>query len=135
MSKIIKIHRFHNFPDKGRVCQKSFERNLRDQKVVKKHINYPCFREGRVIKVREKRKLLDECRSPKVVKKAVKHNVFVKATNSKSLEVINTGRKIQGFRDFRVTRMPTRTQNGAKRTPSERHISFPQALDENLRFC
>jgi len=93
-----------------------------------------CFREGRVIKVREKRKLLDDCRSPKVVKKAVKYIVCLKATNSKSLEVVKTGCKIQRFRDFRVTRMPTRIQNGAKRTPSERHINFARALDENLRF-
>ena len=69
------------------------------------------------------------------MKKDVKYSVFVKATNSKSLVVVKTDRKIQRFRDFRVTRMPTRIQNGAKRTPSERHISFARALDENLRFC
>ena len=135
MSKRYKIQRFLDFPDKGRVCQKSFERNLRGQKVVTKTRKLHCFREGRVIKVREKRKLLDDCRSSKVVKKAIKYTVFVKATNSKSLEVVNTGRKIQRFRDFRVTRMPTRIQNGAKRTPSERHINFARALDENLRCC
>ena len=92
------------------------------------------FREDRDIKVCETRKLLDDRRSPKVVKKAVKYTVFVKATSSKSLEVVKTGCKIQRFRDFRVTRMPTRIQNGAKRTPSERHIIFARALDENLRF-
>ena len=47
------------------------------QKAFKLH----GFREGQVIKVREKRKLLDDCRSPKVVKKAVKYHVSVKATN------------------------------------------------------
>ena len=30
--------------------------------------------------------------------------------------------------------MPKRSQNGAKRTPSERHINFPRTLDENIRF-
>ena len=80
MSKRIKTQRFLDFPDKGRVCQKSFERNLRSQRVVKKRVNYNVFMD-RDIKVREERKLLDDCRSPKVVKKAVKYNVFVKATN------------------------------------------------------
>ena len=87
MSKRPKIQCFLDFPNKGRVCQKSFERNLRSQKVVKKH-KLPCFREDRDIKVREERKLLDDCRSPKVVKKLVKYSVFVKATNSKSLKVV-----------------------------------------------
>ena len=93
------------------------------------------FREDRDIKVCEKRKLLDDRKSPKVVEKIVKYTVFVKATNSKSLEVVKTDRKIQRFRDFRVTRMPTRIQNGAKRTPSERHINFARAFNENLNFC
>ena len=83
-----------------------------------------CFREGRTIKVREQCKLLDECRSQEVLKKAVKCNVFVKATRSQSLEVVKTGCKIHGVCDFGVTWMPTRTHNGAKRTPSERHINF-----------
>ena len=43
LSKKPKIHRFLDFPAKERVCQKSFERNLRGQKVVKKHINCPVF--------------------------------------------------------------------------------------------
>ena len=50
-----------------------------------------CVREGKVIKVREKRKLLDDCRSPKVAKKRLKYSLFVEATNSKSLEVVKTG--------------------------------------------
>ena len=104
---------------------------MRGQKVVKKHVNYNVFMKVGSSKCVE-HKLLDECKSPKVVKKGVKYTVFVKATNSKSLEVVKTGCKIQCFRDFRVTRMPTRIQNGAKRTPSERHINFAQALDENL---
>ena len=37
--KKVKIQRVRDFPDKGRVCQKSFERNSRGQKVVKKQIN------------------------------------------------------------------------------------------------
>ena len=81
MSKRLKIQRFLDFPAKGRVCQKSFERNLRGQKVVKKHMKLQWFREDRDIKVCETRKLLDDRRSPKVVKKAVKYTVFVKATN------------------------------------------------------
>ena len=44
----------------------------------KKAYKLHCVREGQVIKVREKRKLLDDCRSPKVVKKAIKYIVFVK---------------------------------------------------------
>ena len=34
--KKCKIHNILDFPNKGRVCQKSFERNLWDQKVAKK---------------------------------------------------------------------------------------------------
>jgi len=90
------------------------------QKASKKQ----CFRQGRTIKVREKCKLLDECRSPKVLKKAVKCTVFVKATRSQSLEVVKTGRKIRGVCDFGVTWMRIQTHNGAKRTPNERHINF-----------
>ena len=41
--KKLKIQRFLDFPDKERVCQKSFERNLRTQKVVKKYVNYTVF--------------------------------------------------------------------------------------------
>ena len=93
-----------------------------------------CFREGRVIKDREKCKLLDECRSPKVVKKVVKYIVFVKATKSKSLEVVKTVCKIRDFCDFRVAWMPIRTHNGAKRTPSERHINFGRKFKILLDF-
>ena len=100
-----------------------------------KAIKLKCVREGWVIEVREKRKLLDDCRSPRVVKKVIKHGVFVKATNSKGLQVVNKDRKIQRVRDFRATRMSTRTQNRAKRTPSERRINFTPTLDENLRSC
>ena len=81
LSKKFKIQRFLYFPDKGRVCQKSFERNLGSQKVVKNVCKLPWFREDRDIKVCEKRKLLDDRRSPKVVKKVIKYIVFVKATN------------------------------------------------------
>ena len=41
--KRLKIQRFLDFPAKGRVCQKSFERNLRSQKVLKNHVNYDGF--------------------------------------------------------------------------------------------
>ena len=41
--KRLKIQRCLDFPAKGRVCQKSFERNLRGQKLMKKHLNYHGF--------------------------------------------------------------------------------------------
>ena len=56
-----------------------------------KAYNFWCFREGWVIEVRGKRKLLDDCRSPNVVKKVVKYSVFVKPANSKSLKLVNKG--------------------------------------------
>ena len=112
-----------------------FREEFAEPESSEKALRLLWFREDRDIKVHEERKLLDDGRSPQVVKNVVKYNVFVKATNSKSLEVVKTCCKIQCIRDFRVTRMPTRIQNGAKRTPSERHINFARALDENLRFC
>ena len=36
-----------------------------------------CFREGWILEVRGKRKLLDDSRSPKVVKRVAKYTVFV----------------------------------------------------------
>ena len=41
--KTPKIQHFLDFPKKGRVCQKSFERNSRGQKVVKNNSNYTVF--------------------------------------------------------------------------------------------
>jgi len=85
-----------------------------------------CFREGRVIKVREKRKLLDDCRSPKVVKKVVKYSVFVKATNSKSLEVVKTGCKIKVFVIFESRGC----QHGSKMEPRGRQANATSTLHE-----
>ena len=82
-----------------------------------------CAREDRDIKVREERKLLDDCRSPKIVKKVVKYSVFVKATNSKRLEVVKTGCKIKGFRDFRC-------QHGPKMEPRGRQANATSTLHE-----
>ena len=74
-----------------------FREEFAEPESSEKACKLQCFREGRIIKDREQRELLDDCRSPQVIKKAVKYSVFVKATNSKSLEVVKTGRKIRCF--------------------------------------
>ena len=61
---------------------------------IEKSCKLRWFREDRDIKLCETRKLLADRRSPKVVKKAVKYNVFVKGTNYISLEVVKIDCKI-----------------------------------------
>ena len=58
-----------------------FREEFAEPESSEKAFKLPWFREDRDIKVCETRKLLDDRRSPKVVKKAVKYTVFVKATN------------------------------------------------------
>ena len=59
----IHIYIYINNNNKGRVCQKSFERNLWGQKVIKKHIKYQ-FRQGWVGERCETHRLLGDSGEP-----------------------------------------------------------------------